>query len=124
MKSEELRVRADSVVVEVRDTVKEVTTITIDRNDRGDTLRLTQVTDRSRFRERDNIAKQQTKEVVVRDTVYIEKRDSVFVENTNLAKPTNLQSGKTALHTTLKWIFWIIIGLIGLIVTVKVCHQR
>ena len=124
MKSEELRVRADSVVVEVRDTVKEVTTITIDRNDRGDTLRLTQVTDRSRFRERDNIAKQQTKEVVVRDTVYIEKRDSVFVENTNLAKPTNLQSGKTALHTTLKWIFWIIIGLIGLIVTVMVCHQR
>lgn len=119
-----MRVRADSVVVEVRDTVKEVTTITIDRNDRGDTLRLTQVTDRSRARERDNIAKQRTKEVVVRDTVYVEKRDSVFVENTNLSNPTNLQSVKTALHTTLKWIFWIIVALIGLIITVKVCLRK
>ena len=117
-----MRVRADSVVVEGRDTVKEVTTITIDRNDRGDTLRLTQVTDRSRARERDNIAKQRTKEVVVRDTVYVEKRDSVFVENTNLSNPTNTK--KSGFLTYVKWILALICAVIALIITVKLCLRK
>ena len=39
--------------------------------------------------------------VVVRDTVYVERRDSVFVSNTNRTNETNGQSGKTALHGTL-----------------------
>ena len=34
--------------VEVLDTLKEVTTITIDRNDKGDTLKVVQITDRTR----------------------------------------------------------------------------
>ena len=53
-RSEELRTTElrstesrDSVTIELRDTLKEVTTITIDRNDAGDTLRVTQVTARS-----------------------------------------------------------------------------
>lgn len=44
----------DSVVVqsiEVHDTLREVTTITVDRNDRGDTLRQSIVTDRYRGRD-------------------------------------------------------------------------
>ena len=36
--------------VEVHDTLREVTTITVDRNDRGDTLRQSIVTDRERVR--------------------------------------------------------------------------
>ena len=53
------------------------------------------------------------------DTVYIERRDSVDVKTTNFTNGTN-QSGGTALHTTLKWVFWIILALIGLGVVIKI----
>jgi hypothetical protein len=98
-----------------QDSLVEVTTITIDRNEVGDTLRLTQVTDRTRARDRDRIAKQTTKTEVRVDTVYIEKRDSIEIRS----RPSvgGGQSGGTALHSTLKWIFWIILALIAL----KIC---
>ena len=47
--------------VEVLDTLKEVTTITIDRNDKGDTLKVVQITDRTRARNRDNVVAQKVK---------------------------------------------------------------
>ena len=109
--------------------MREVTTITIDRNDRGDTLKLVQITDLTRARSRDNVVAQRVKTEIVRDTVYIEKRDSVFVKNTGgfdglttgLANPTNK---KNTFVSSLKWIFWILIGLIGLTITVKVCLRK
>ena len=56
------------------------------------------------------------------DTVIVEKQDSVEVErHTNLINDTNKRP--TAL-SYLKWIFGIIIGLIGLVVTVNVCLLR
>ena len=113
--------KTDSVIVEQRDTLREVTTITIDRNDRGDTLKLVQITDLTRARSRDNVVAQRVKTEIVRDTVYMEKRDSVFVQNTNLTNPTNK---KNTFVSSLKWIFWILIGLIGLTITVKVCLRR
>ena len=126
--SSELRVQSlesvekvDSVVVEVRDTLREVTTITIDRNDKGDTLKVVQVTDRERLSSKADVRSQKVDVKVVRDTVYVEKRDSVYVKNTNLANDTNKGGG---FRSTLKWIFWIIIGLIGLIITMKVCTLR
>ena len=109
--------------VEAQDTLKEVTTITIQTNDRGDTLRLTQVTERDRWRSRNQISTQQTKLEVVHDTVVIVKRDSSYVENRSFSNGTN-QSGKSALHSTLKWIFAIIVALIGLIITAKVCLRK
>ena len=121
MKSDVVATTDCTDFTDVRDTVREVTTITIDRNETGDTLRLTQVTERDRWRSRNQISTQQTKLEVVHDTVVIVKRDSSYVENTNLTNGTNNQSGGTALRGTLKWIFWIIIGLIGLAITVKVC---
>ena len=127
------QVRADSVIVEQRDTLREITTITIDRNDKGDTLKVVQITDLTRARSRDNVAAQRIKtEVLVRDkrqsrarvdTVYVEKRDSVFVQNTSLTNPTNTTKG-SGFRATLKWIFWILIGLIGLIITTKLCLHR
>ena len=98
--------------VVVMDTVKEVTTITVDRNEAGDTVRVSTVTDRLRGRSRDAIAVQRTKTEVRVDTIYIEKRDSVEIRSRPSAGGG--QSGGTALNTTLRWIFWIIVGLIGL----------
>lgn len=95
--------------------MREVTTITIDRNDRGDTLKLVQITDLTRARSRDNVVAQKVKTEIVRDTVYIEKTDSVFVQNTNgfgglttgLTNPTNK---KNTFVSSLKWIFWILVA--------------
>ena len=123
-RSAELRateVRSDSVkeqvVVAERDTIREVTTITVRLNEAGDTVRVAQVTERERLREksRHDMATYRT-EVRV-DTVYIERRDSV---SSSRVQGAGIQSGGTALHTTLKWVFCIIIGLIGLGVVIKI----
>ena len=96
--------------------MREVTTITIDRNDRGDTLKLVQITDLTRARSRDNVVAQKVKTEIVRDTVYIEKTDSVFVQNTGLTNPTNK---KNTFVSSLKWIFWILVAGIVLIVVLR-----
>ena len=130
MKSEEWKVKSEVLATtdetdftDVRDTLQEVTTITIDRNDKGDTLRIATVTDRTRARSRNRVSTQETKVEVRVDTVYVERRDSVFVEtNTNRTNRTNQKPGGFA--SALKWIFWIIIGLIGLTITVRVCSRK
>ena len=106
----------DSVVVELRDTLVETTTITIDRNEVGDTLKVVQVTDRERVRSRADV-RSKTEEVrVVRDTVYVERRDSVLVKSEELRVKSDRPS---AFVSALKWIFWIIVGLSALIIIVK-----
>lgn len=74
----------DSTAVEVHDTVMEVTTITIRENEQGDTIRVSTVTDRLRVKEREAFAKKEMKTEVVRDTVFIAKRDSIEIRS-----PTN-----------------------------------
>ena len=108
----------DSVVVELRDTLVETTTITIDRNEVGDTLKVVQVTDRERVRSRADV-RSKTEEVrVVRDTVYVAVRDSVLVDRGQLTGDS-YQSWGTALNRALKWIFWIVVAVIVLIGIVK-----
>ena len=98
--------------VEVRDTIREVTTITVDRNDKGDTLRQSIVTDRERVRNAADVRSKTVDVKVVRDTVYIDKRDSVLVER---HQPSDVG------HQTsiLKWIFAVICAIIVLIIVVK-----
>ena len=123
--------------VELKDTLREVTTITVQTNDKGDTLKVVQITDLTRARSRDNVVAQRVKTEVRVDTVYVEKRDSSIqvlgrAKRQSRATACGLQedgtptiSGKlSAVSKILKWIFWIIIGLIGLIVTAKICHRR
>ena len=107
----------EEVMVAVHDTIMEVTTITVDRNEIGDTLRMTTVTDRLRIKDRDAIAVQKTKTEVRVDTVYIEKRDSIEIRS----RPEGGQSqkGQTFLRG-LKWIFWIVIALMGFVIVIKV----
>ena len=107
----------DSVAVVERDTIMEVTTIIVDRNETGDTIRMSTVTDRERVRNRDAIAVQRTKTEVKVDTVYVEKRDSVLVSNTNGSAGSPRVS---PVVLTLKWVFWIIIGLIALVIVVRI----
>lgn len=107
----------EQVMVAVHDTVMEVTTITVREAANGDTLRVSTVTDRVNARSRDNIANSRMKTEVRVDTVFIEKRDSSFVENSKMTSPTSRAS---PLVVTLKWVFWIIIGMIGLVAVVRI----
>ena len=105
----------ESVVVAVHDTMMETKTITITKNVDGDTLFRSVVTDRIR-----NAADVRSKKEDVRvrvDTVYVEKRDSSYVKNTNGTNDTN--SRASPFVSSLKWIFFIIVSLIVLIVVIK-----
>ena len=127
-------------MVAVHDTIREVTTITVQTNEAGDTVKVVQITDRDRARAREAVRDKEERLVVRTDTVYIEKRDSSLRLSSlgascapqvlrRASSESGLQedgtptiSGKlSAVSKILKWICWIIIGLIGLIVTAKVC---
>ncbi len=102
----------DSVVVAVHDTMMETKTITITKNVDGDTLRLTQITDRTRASAMSDVRSKKEDVRVRVDTVYVEKRDSVLMER----HQTSDISHQTSI---LKWIFFIIVSLIVLIVVIK-----
>lgn len=110
----------DSVKVEsvaVSDSVTITKTITIRENEQGDTIRMTTVTDRTRIRDRERAKDVEVKVVEKHDTVFVQKTDSVLVSNTNL---TNGMNRASPVVQTLKWVFWIIIALAGLIITITI----
>ena len=113
-------VKVEKVVFEVHDTVMETTTIVVDRNDAGDTLKLSTVTDRDRVRDRAQVKDQHERVVMKHDTVYIATRDSSFVQNTNYTNGTNPSTGSGRVVSALKWIFWILMCVIILVIIVKV----
>jgi len=92
----------------------------------GDTVKVERVTDRTKFQVSSSTLQDSRVAVrteVVRDTVYIEHRDTVVVQDSRFMvhESTDTKGSRSSIVQGLKWIFWIIIGLIGLIVTVKVC---
>lgn len=109
----------DSVVVELRDTLVETTTITIDRNEVGDTLKVVQVTDRDRVRDHTGFKVHDSRVTVKRDTVYVAVLDSMDVRNYGA---TESQSGGTALHRALKWILAVAFLLLASVVLVRARH--
>lgn len=112
----------EQVVVAVHDTLREVTTITVQLGQAGDTVRVAQVTERDRLRDHAAVKDKEEKLIVRTDTVYIEKRDSISTKN--LANQTNPSTDSGRVVKVLKWICFIIWGLIGLIITIKVCLRR
>jgi hypothetical protein len=102
--------------VEVHDTILEVTTITVDRNDKGDTLRQSIVTDRYRGRDASQLRDKSEKIIVKTDTVYVEKRDSV--SSYRFQGLDSLTPHPSTL-TFIKWIFAVICAIIVLIIVVK-----
>ena len=115
---QELRDSVRTERIEVLDTLKEVTTITIRTNEVGDTMKVVQVTERDRIKNRDRVLDNHEKVVIRTDTVFIEKRDSVFVQ-TNTDGTNRTEKGSTIV-TSLKWVFWIIVAVIALIIVSKV----
>ena len=99
--------------------MKEVTTITIDRNEAGDTLKVTQVTDRDRIRDRSQLRDKSEKIIVKTDTVYIAVRDSVSVESRNYE---STETRKSNFVTSLKWILAIAFLLLTSVVLVRARH--
>ena len=106
--------------VELRDTLREVTTITIDRNDKGDTLKVVQITDRTRARNRDNVGAQKVKIVERIDTVYIQK-DSVNVEDKKIGLSASADGSpkKSGFLTYVKWIFALVCAIVVLILVIR-----
>lgn len=115
MAEERITEARDSVVVELRDTLKEVTTVTVDRNDVGDTLRVTTVTDRTRASVRDRVRDVEVKIVEKTDTVYVERRDSVYVQKEFQGE----KARASPVVSALKWVFWIIVSITVLLIVIK-----
>ena len=130
-------------MVAVHDTIREVTTITVQTNDAGDTLKVVQITDRDRARNREAVRDKEERLVVRTDTVYIEKRDSSLRLSSlgascapqvlrRASSESGLQedgtptiSGKlSAVSKILKWIFALVCAVVVLIITVKVCLRK
>ena len=110
--------KADSVRVEQRDTLREITTITIQTNDRGDTLKVTQVTDRERIRSKSDVSSKKDVVRTERDTVYIAVRDSVSSSKFQVSGDSLSHHTSTISHL-LKWIFAVICAVGVLVIVVK-----
>lgn len=108
----------EQVLVAAHDTLVETTTITIDRNEVGDTLKVVQVTDRTRAASRNRVRDVKEKVIVKTDTVFVERRDSVYVEIPGQARNDGARTSPVT--SALKWVFWIIIALIGLVIIIKI----
>lgn len=108
----------EQVVVAVLDSVTITKTITITENEQGDTVRLVEVTDRDRVRDRAAVCDKEEKVMVKTDTVYVERRDSVFVQAPAAASATG--KNRPAWVQGLKWVFWIVIAVTVLVVIFKV----
>ena len=103
--------------IEVRDTLKEVTTITVQTNDKGDTLKVVQVTERDRISNRDRAWDSHEKTVIKTDTIFIEKRDSVAVESRNYEAA---EARSSTFVSSLRCFFWIVVALAGLVLIIKI----
>ena len=133
-KSSELRVesvesveKVDSVVVEHSDTLREVTTITVQLNDTGDTLKISTVTDRERIRSMSDVRSKKEDVYVRTDTVYIEKEAektvAVVGPNVEIDKDGNIRHQPSYIRL-LKWVFWILLAIIALVLLIRLLPRK
>ena len=115
----------EEVALVVHDTIREVTTITIRQNEAGDTVRMSVVTDRDRSRLRYDVRSKKEVVRVERDTVYIERRDSVLVQGSRFkVSGDSLSHHTSAISHLLKWIFAVICAVGVLVIVVKLFLRR
>ena len=108
-------------MVEVHDTIREVTTITIRQNEAGDTLKVVQVTDRDRIRSKADVRSKKEVVRVERDTVYVAVRDSILVKSEERRVKSSISHHTSAISHLLKWIFAVIcaVGVLIMVVRMK-----
>jgi hypothetical protein len=110
LRSSEVR---DCMMVAVHDTIMETVTITVDRNEAGDTVFTSVVTERDRIRNRDRVRDNHEKTVIRNDTVLVEWRDST--------RTSRGSSRASPFLMRLKWVgLVIVLGLIVLGIVLKI----
>ena len=98
-------------------------------------LKVVQITDRDRARNREAVRDKEERLVVKTDTVYIEKRDSSLQVSSlgayGLQEDPSARSGRatvssklSAVSKILKWITALVCAVVVLIITVKVCLRK
>lgn len=122
VESEKKIERVDSVVVEQRDTLREVITQTIMTNDKGDTLKVTQVTERDQLRSRYDVKHWKEDVLAVRDTVYVVTRDSVLIQNSMSRHQEKSAKSNGVFWAALKWILAIAFILLVFVLLVRARH--
>ena len=120
--------KVDSVVVEHSDTLREVTTITVQLNDTGDTLKISTVTDRERIRSMSDVRSKKEDVCVRTDTVYIEKEAektvAVVGPNVEIDKDGNVTKKVNRVAQTLKWLFLTLVAVIAIIILIRIKLRR
>ena len=81
------------------------------------------MTDRDRIRDRSQVRDKSEKLIVKTDTVYIAVRDSVST-STSSATGFKIQDSGSKFVSALKWVFWILVAGIVLIIVVKLFGRR
>ena len=109
-------VRVESVAVS--DSVVEVTTVTIRENEQGDTLRMSTVTDRTRIRERERARDVEVKAVEKHDTVYIEQKDSIRVQEFHGS--SDQENRASPFTRAVKWLVALVVAICILVIIIKV----
>ena len=84
-----------------------------------DTVKLVQITDRTRASRSQGYRDREEKIVVKTDTVYV-AIDSVTVNN----RPATVSSKRSTVNQTLKWLFAILCAVIGLTLTIRFCLRK
>ena len=98
-------------------------------------LKVVQITDRDRARNREAVRDKEERLVVKTDTVYIEKRDSSLQVSSlgayGLQEDPSARSGQatvsgklSAVSKILKWITALVCAAIVLVIVIKVCLRR
>lgn len=106
LRSSEVR---DCVMVAVHDTIMETVTITVDRNEAGDTVFTSIVTERDRIRDRDRVRDNHEKTVIRTDTVFIERRDSARTTESH-----GSSARASPVVRLLRWVCFVIVALVVL----------
>ena len=118
----------EQVVVEVHDTVRETTTITVQLDTAGDTVRVSTVTERDHVRDRSQLRVKSEKLKVETDTVYVE-RDSLrltaySLPGTEIDEQRNVTKRVNRVAQTLKWLFLTLVAVIAIIILIRIKLRR
>lgn len=131
VESLELRDSCDVERVEVCDTMREVTVITVQLNEVGDTLKQTVITDRthSSTRDRTQVRLTTEKQKVLHDTVYVEResdKQAVVAAGSNVEidKEGNVTRHVNRFAQSLKWLCFAALALALLIIAARIFLKR